>query len=38
VLIDLGFNDTLTRKDEVLAFLTERREAQPAHAPRVVVV
>jgi NTE family protein len=38
VLIDLGFNDTLVRKDEVLAFLTERREAQPAHAPRVVVI
>lgn len=38
VLIDLGFNDTLARKEEVLDFLTERREPQPAHAPKVVVV
>lgn len=38
VLIDLGFNDTLARKDEVLAFLTERRNPGSTHAPRVVVV
>lgn len=38
VLIDLGFKDTMSRKDEVLSFLTERREPQPSHAPKVVVV
>jgi NTE family protein len=38
VLVDLGYNDTLARRDEVLGFLTERREPQPSHAPRVVVV
>jgi len=38
VLIDLGFNDTMARKDEVLNFLTERREPQPSHVPKVVVV
>lgn len=38
VLIDLGFNDTMARKDEVLEFLTERREPSPSNAPKVVVV
>jgi NTE family protein len=38
VLIDLGFSDTMARKDEVLDFLTERREQAPLHDPRVVVV
>lgn len=38
VLIDLGFADTLARRDEVLAFLTERFEPQPARAAKVEVV
>jgi NTE family protein len=37
VLIDLGYSDTLKRRDEVLRFLTERRESAPAQPPRVVV-
>ncbi len=37
-LIDLGFRDTIARRDAVLAFLTERREAQSSDSPRVVVV
>ncbi len=37
-LIDLGYRDALERRDAVLAFLTERREAPPAMAARVVVV
>ncbi|HTT10129.1 MAG TPA: patatin-like phospholipase family protein [Burkholderiaceae bacterium] len=38
VLIDLGFADTLARQDEVLGFLTDKREPSPANAPKVVVV
>ena len=38
VLIDLGFTDTLTRQDEVLGFLTDKREPSSANAPKVVVV
>ncbi len=38
VLIDLGFADTLARQDEVLRFLTDRREPSPANVPKVVVV
>jgi NTE family protein len=38
VLIDLGFADTLSRQEEVLRFLTDRREPSSAHAPKVVVV
>ncbi|HEU0202826.1 MAG TPA: patatin-like phospholipase family protein [Burkholderiaceae bacterium] len=38
VLIDLGFQDTLARQDEVLRFLTDRREPAPSHAHKVVVV
>ena len=37
-LIDLGYRDTIARRDAVLAFLTDRREPQPAAASRVVVV
>jgi NTE family protein len=37
-LMDLGYRDTLARRDAVLAFLTERREPQPAGSSRVVVV
>lgn len=37
-LIDLGMRDTLARRDAVLAFLTERREPQPASPSRIVVV
>jgi NTE family protein len=37
-LIDLGYRDALARRDAVLAFLTERREPQPAGNSRVVVV
>jgi NTE family protein len=38
VLIDLGFADTVARQDEVLGFLTDKREPSPANAPKVVVV
>src|SRR5262245_16346843 len=38
VLIDLGFADTLARQDEVLGFLTDKREPSSANAPKVVVV
>ena len=38
VLIDLGFADTLSRQEEVLAFLTDKREPSSANAPKVVVV
>ena len=38
VLIDLGFADTLARQDEVLRFLTDKREPSSANAPKVVVV
>jgi NTE family protein len=37
VLIDLGYSDTLKRREEVLRFLTERREPSAFGAPRVVV-
>lgn len=37
VLIDLGYSDTMKRRDEVLRFLTERREPSPSNAPKVVV-
>jgi NTE family protein len=37
-LIDLGYRDTVNRRDAVLAFLTDRREPQPAGPSRVVVV
>jgi NTE family protein len=37
-LIDLGYRDTIARREAVLTFLTDRREAQPAAASRVVVV
>ncbi len=36
-LMDLGYRDTLARREAVLTFLTERREPQPL-ASRVVVV
>jgi NTE family protein len=38
VLIDLGYQDTMARKEEVLHFLTDRREPAPSHAHKVVVV
>jgi len=38
VLIDLGFSDTLARQEEVLRFLTDKREPSSANAPKVVVV
>jgi len=38
VLIDLGFTDTLARQDEVLGFLTDKREPSSVNAPKVVVV
>jgi NTE family protein len=38
VLIDLGWRDTMARRDEVLDFLVERPEPSVARAPRVVVV
>lgn len=38
VLIDLGFNDTMMRRQAVIDFLTERREPEPVHEPKVVVV
>jgi hypothetical protein len=37
-LIDLGYRDTLARRDAVMEFLTERREPQAAAPSRVVVV
>jgi NTE family protein len=37
-LVDLGYRDTLARREDVLNFLTDRREPQPAAASRVVVV
>ena len=37
-LIDLGYRDTLVRRDAVLDFLLERREPPVAPASRVVVV
>ena len=37
-LIDLGFGDTIARRDEVMDFLTERREPSASQPPRVVVL
>jgi NTE family protein len=37
-LIDLGYRDTIARRDAVLTFLTDRRESEPAAASRVVVM
>jgi NTE family protein len=37
-LIDLGYGDTMARRDEVMAFLTERREPGASQPPRVVVL
>jgi NTE family protein len=37
-LIDLGFGDTMARREEVMAFLTERRDAVPKPGSRVVVL
>ena len=38
VLIDLGFDDTMSRRQAVIDFLTEPRESESAHEPKVVVV
>jgi NTE family protein len=38
VLIDLGFNDTMARRDEVVSFLALPSEPAQSHASRVVVV
>ena len=38
VLIDLGFRDTMARRDAVLDFLTDRNAPSTGVAPRVVVV
>lgn len=37
-LIDLGYNDTVSRRDEVMHFLTERQESSPSQPSRVVVL
>jgi len=37
-LIDMGYGDTMARRDEVMNFLTERRESSPSQASRVVVL
>jgi NTE family protein len=37
-LIDMGFGDTMARRDEVMRFLTERRESSPSPPSRVVVL
>jgi NTE family protein len=37
-LIDLGYGDTMARRDEVMVFLTERRDASPKRESRVVVL
>ena len=37
-LIDMGFDDTMARREEVMSFLTERRESSPSQSPRVVVL
>jgi len=37
-LIDMGFGDTMARRDEVMRFLTERRESSPSQSPKVVVL
>lgn len=38
VLIDLGWQDTMARRDEVLNFLVDRPEPAQVRTPRVVVV
>ena len=38
VLIDLGWQDTMNRRDAVLEFLVDRPAAAPTRTPRVVVV
>jgi hypothetical protein len=38
VLIDLGFKDTMARRDEVVSFLAVPPASAPAHESRVVVV
>jgi NTE family protein len=37
-LIDMGLRDTMARRDEVMSFLTERRESSPSQTSRVVVL
>jgi NTE family protein len=37
-LIDMGYRDTIARREAVLTFLTDRREPQAAAASRVVVM
>jgi NTE family protein len=37
-LIDLGYGDTMARRDEVMNFLTDRRESSPSPTSRVVVL
>jgi NTE family protein len=37
-LIDLGYGDTMARREEVMSFLTDRRESSPSQTPRVVVL
>lgn len=37
-LIDLGYGDAMARRDEVIDFLTERRDASPRRESRVVVL
>jgi NTE family protein len=37
-LIELGFDDTMARRDEVMNFLTERRESSPSQSSKVVVL
>jgi NTE family protein len=38
VLIDLGYADTVSRRDEVIGFLTEQRRPAPGSQPKVVVM
>jgi len=33
-----GIGDTMARRDEVMRFLTERRESSPSQSPKVVVL
>jgi NTE family protein len=37
-LIDLGYGDTLARREEVMSFLTERRDPRPKASSKVVVL
>jgi hypothetical protein len=34
----MGFRDAMARRDEVMSFLTERRESSPSQTSRVVVL